>query len=69
MAEQRIDIVIDENGRINASTEGLKGEICLSVLEGLLGQMEDAESITKTDEYYQMVNVQSRNTVTVGGKK
>jgi len=69
MAEQRIDIVIDENGKINASTEGLKGEICLSVLEELLGKMEDAESITKTDEYYQMVNVQSQNTVTVGGKK
>jgi hypothetical protein len=26
MAEQRIVVTIDENGKINASTEGIKGE-------------------------------------------
>ena len=29
MAERRIEISIDQDGKINAQTEGIKGEMCL----------------------------------------
>jgi len=57
MAEQRIVVTIDENGKINASTEGIKGEMCLDELQDLLGELADLESITKTDEFYQKTEV------------
>jgi hypothetical protein len=57
MAEQRVVVTIDENGKINASTEGIKGEMCLDELQDLLGEIADLESITKTDEFYQKVDV------------
>jgi len=53
VAEQRIVVTIDEGGKINAATEGIKGEMCLSELQELLGELADLESITKTDEFYQ----------------
>jgi hypothetical protein len=53
MAEQRIVITLDENGKINAATEGIKGEMCLDELQNLLGEIAELESISKTDEYYQ----------------
>jgi len=57
MAEQRVVVTIDENGKINASTEGIKGEMCLDELQDLLGELADLESITKTDEFYQKTEV------------
>ena len=57
MAEQRIFVTIDENGKINASTKGIKGEMCLSELQELLGELVDLESMTKTDEFYQKTEV------------
>jgi hypothetical protein len=53
MAEHRIEITIDQNGKINASTEGIKGEMCLDKLQELLGELDDMDSVTKTDEFYQ----------------
>lgn len=53
MAEQRITITIDENGKINASTDGIKGEMCLTELQELLDEFEMMQSVKKTDEYYQ----------------
>ncbi|MBP5369885.1 MAG: DUF2997 domain-containing protein [Bacteroidales bacterium] len=53
MAEQRITITIDENGKINASTDGIKGEMCLAELQELLDENEMMQSVKKTDEYYQ----------------
>jgi hypothetical protein len=53
MAEQRITITIDENGKINASTDGIKGEMCLTELQELLDENEMMQSVKKTDEYYQ----------------
>jgi len=53
MAEQRIIIEIDENGKIHAKTEGIKGEMCLDELQKLLSEYVDLLSITKTDEFYQ----------------
>jgi hypothetical protein len=63
MAEQRIVITIDENGKINASTEGIKGEICLDELQELLGNMEEIQSISKTDEFYQSNELKSKNKI------
>jgi hypothetical protein len=60
MAEQRIVVTIDENGKINASTEGIKGEMCLDELQDLLGELVDLESITKTDEFHQKVDAKSQ---------
>jgi len=53
MAEQRIEITIDENGKINAATEGIKGEMCLAELQELLGAEDNLQSVAKTDEFYQ----------------
>lgn len=53
MAEQRITITIDENGKIDAATNGIKGEICLTELQELLDENEMMQSVKKTDEYYQ----------------
>lgn len=63
MAEQRIVITIDENGKINASTEGIKGEMCLDELQELLGIFEDLQSINKTDEFYQANELKSQNKI------
>ena len=59
MAEQRIVITIDENGKINASTEGIKGDMCLDELQELLGSFEEIQSINKTDEFYQSNELKS----------
>jgi len=53
MAEQRIEITIDGNGKINAATEGIKGEMCLAELKELLGAERNLQSVAKTDEFYQ----------------
>ena len=53
MAERRIEITIDQDGKINAQTEGIKGEMCLDALQELLGELDDMESVSKTDEFYQ----------------
>jgi len=63
MAEQRIVITIDENGKINASTEGIKGEMCLDELQELLGNLEELQSISKTDEFYQLNELKSQNKI------
>jgi hypothetical protein len=57
MAEHRIEITIDQDGKINAATEGIKGEMCLDKLQELLGELDDMDSVSKTDEYYQKENV------------
>jgi hypothetical protein len=59
MAEHRIEIIIDQDGKINASTEGIKGEVCLDKLQKLLAEIDDLESFDKTDEWYQSVEVEN----------
>ena len=64
MAEHRIEITIDHDGKINASTEGIKGEMCLTELQQLIGEFADLESYDKTDEWFQeaeIVNYNSQN--------
>jgi hypothetical protein len=63
MAEQRIVITIDENGKINANTEGIKGELCLKELQDLLGNLEELQSISKTDEFYQANELKTQNKI------
>jgi hypothetical protein len=59
MAEQRIVVTIDGEGKINAETEGIKGAVCLDTLQKLIGEIADLESITKTDEFYQKVELKT----------
>jgi hypothetical protein len=63
MAEQRIVITIDENGKINAATEGIKGEMCLAELQELLGAEDNLQSVTKTDEFYQANELKTQKLV------
>lgn len=63
MAEQRITITIDENGKINASTDGIRGEMCLTELQELLDDLENLQSVKKTDEYYRSEVVKSKNVI------
>ena len=63
MAEQRIVITIDENGKINASTDGIKGEMCLTELQGLLDETAIIQSVKKTDEFYQSEELKNKNSI------
>lgn len=63
MAEQRIVITIDENGKMNASTEGIKGEVCLDELQAIMDSLEELQSISKTDEFYQTQIVKPKNNI------
>ena len=65
MAEHRIVVTIDENGKINASTDGIKGEMCLDDLKSLLEDIADFESVKKTDEYYQKNELKVNNKITI----
>jgi hypothetical protein len=68
MAEQRIVITIDDNGKINASTEGIKGEMCIDELQKLLEDIADLQSVTKTDEFYQANELKSNNKIEIKKK-
>jgi hypothetical protein len=60
MAEQRIVVTIDGDGRIEATTAGIKGEMCLDELHELLGELADLKSVTKTDEYRQKAEIKTQ---------
>ena len=64
MAEQYIEITIDQNGKINASTEGIKGEMCLAKVQDLIGDLADLESYDKTDEWFQDAEITNYNSQT-----
>ena len=61
MKEQRINIIINEDGSLDLKTDGIKGESCLSEVEELLDELADITEVEKTDEYYQKVNVSQKN--------
>ena len=63
MAEQTITITIDENGKINAETIGIKGELCLDELQELLENDGDLLSVKKTDEYFQKQIVKTKTKI------
>jgi len=66
MPEQRIIVTIDDSGKINAETEGIKGEVCIDELQMLLGEVADLESVSKTDEYYQLTEQSVRRSQHLG---
>jgi thiamine pyrophosphokinase len=62
MPEQRIVVEIDDSGKINAETFGIKGEVCVDKLQEILGDVVgDIDSVSKKDEYYQKVNQNVQN--------
>ena len=61
MKEQRINIIINEDGSLDLKTDGIKGESCLSEVEELLDELADIKEVKKTNEYYQKVNVSQKN--------
>lgn len=61
MKEQRINIIINEDGSLDLETDGIKGEACLSEVEEILSELADIKEVKKTDEYYQKVNVSQKN--------
>ncbi|WP_307971797.1 DUF2997 domain-containing protein [uncultured Brachyspira sp.] len=61
MKEQRINIIINEDGSLDLKTDGIKGEACLSEVEEILNELADIKEVKKTDEYYQKVNVSQKN--------
>lgn len=63
MAEQTIVITIDENGKINAETIGIKGEMCLDELQELLENEGNLLSVKKTDEYFQKQTIKALNKI------
>lgn len=69
MAEIKISIKIDENGKIIAKTDGIKGEMCLTELEEILGEEIKGMSVKKTDEYYQKINPGNKNIQKQGVEK
>ncbi|MCL1993755.1 MAG: DUF2997 domain-containing protein [Spirochaetes bacterium] len=56
MAEHRIEITIDQDGKINAKTDGIKGEACLEKVLEIVGDWGDLESFDKTDEWHQTID-------------
>jgi hypothetical protein len=55
MAEQKITIEIDENGKIDAKTDGIKGVSCMEELDKILGNETTIYS-KKTDDIYKRDN-------------
>ncbi len=52
MAEEKIILQIDSEGKISAQTQGFKGEICLKELEKLLDGIAEIQDVKKTDDYF-----------------
>jgi len=63
MAEEKIILLIDEDGGISAKTAGFKGETCFDALNELLGP-QSLTSVKKTDEYLQQVDTKSSMKIT-----
>lgn len=69
LAEQRITIEIDEDGKILAKTGGFKGESCLEALQELLEEHLSPSSFKPTDDYYQQTTAKSQQKQSMGRKK
>lgn len=67
MAEEKIILLIDEDGAVSAKSSGFKGEACLDALDKLLGP-KSITSIKTTDEYAQQVNSISLAKINVKGR-
>ncbi|UGV41775.1 DUF2997 domain-containing protein [Methanococcoides orientis] len=68
MAEQRITIEIDEEGKIVAKTSGFKGEACMDELQKLLDGEVCPSTLKPTDDFHQKKTVNSQQKQSLGGK-
>lgn len=59
MAEQKITLIINEEGAISAKTEGFKGEACLDGLDEILGSVPILEC-KRTHEFDEKVFFNSK---------
>jgi len=50
MAEQKITLIIDEDGAISAKTQGFTGNACLDALDEIM-DVQPVTSIRTTDEF------------------
>ena len=66
MAEQKIILVIDDEGAISAKTFGFEGEACLEALDDILGG-QPITSVKTTDDYNRPAQIQA--TIKQGVKK
>ena len=65
MAEQKITLIIDEDGAISAKTQGFAGHSCLDALDEILNE-QAVTSIRKTDEFNHDVIRTVDNKITQG---
>lgn len=63
MPEQQIIITIDEQGQINAKTEGFQGDSCIAAVVDLLGEQINIKNLKKSDEYHQSQTVKAVNII------
>ncbi|PVZ68914.1 DUF2997 domain-containing protein [Pelagibaculum spongiae] len=65
MAEQKITLIIDEEGCISAKAEGFNGEACLEALDKIL-ENQAVVNVRTTSEYSQKVSINNCTTVKQG---
>ncbi|PEQ91720.1 hypothetical protein CN481_15640 [Bacillus sp. AFS006103] len=53
MEEVQIILTISEDGGISAETKGMKGSVCMDELEKLFAEIDEINSVTKTEDYYE----------------
>lgn len=68
MPEQKIVIIIDDEGGMTAKTSGFKGESCLDALDEILNLDAGVSSLKKTDEFNQHQSVRHERVQKVSGK-
>lgn len=68
MPEQKITLMIDDEGAITAKTSGFKGESCLEALDALLNLEGVVSRVKKTDEYHQQQIQQTTRVQSLKGK-
>jgi hypothetical protein len=62
MKEEKIIVIINEDGSMELETKGIKGPVCEDALNELLEDMEEEVLETKkTPEFYQKVDLNNVN--------
>ena len=65
MKEEKIIVIINEDGSMELETKGIKGPVCEDALNELLENMEEeALETKKTPEFYQKVDLSNVNAST-----
>ena len=67
MAEENIEIIVHDDGRIEFRTHDIKGEACVEELDAILGELvDDLDTAKTTSEYHEPPAERKAN---VGAKK